>query len=181
MTETPTTVEGLLDWWPGNIPFKGSLISDDGCMCAQGQVLHLIGGMSPDELRQVEQSEADRKTAEIMGISRAHAVLLRLVNDSQPGAPTCVIREPEKVIGSEAQRVLAFWRHLDRMTEDDWRTVCAARIAAEDAAEDAAGGAAWGAAGATMEIMGASVMRERGQAFFFLPMFGFSCPERIAL
>ena len=169
MTETPTTVEGLLDWWPGNIPFKGSLISDDGCMCAQGQVLHLIGGMSPDELRRIKQSEADRKTAEIMGISRAHAVLLRLVNDSQPGAPTCVIREPEKVIGSEAQRVLAFWRHLDRMTEDDWRTVCAAR--------DAAGGAA----GATMEIMGASVMRERGQAFFFLPMFGFSCPERIEL
>ena len=215
MTETPTTIEGLLDWWPGNIPFKGELISEDGCMCAQGQVLHLIGGMSPDDLRHIKQSEADRKTAEIMGISRSHAVLLRQVNDSQPGAPTCVIREPEKVLGSEAQRVLAFWRHFDQMTADDWRTVCAARNparnparnaawnaagdAAWDAARNSAGYAAWDAArnaawdaaagaaawdaavGATSEIIGASVMRERGQAFFFLPMFGFSCPEEIAL
>jgi hypothetical protein len=29
---------------PGGIPFKGELISDDGCMCAQGQALHYLGG-----------------------------------------------------------------------------------------------------------------------------------------
>jgi hypothetical protein len=93
------TVDELLDYWPGDIPFKGNLISDDGCMCAQGQVLHFVGGMSPDEMRKIEQAEADKRVAELMGISRAHAVLLRQVNDSQPGAPTCVIREPEKVFG----------------------------------------------------------------------------------
>ena len=27
---TPTTVEELLDYWPGNMPFKGSLVSEDG-------------------------------------------------------------------------------------------------------------------------------------------------------
>jgi hypothetical protein len=121
MTEEkmPTTVDELLDWWPGNIPFKGRLISYDGsCMCAQGQVLHLIGGMSPDELRRIDQAEADRRTAKLLGISLTHAILLRIVNDRLPGAPTCVIREPEKVLGSEAQTVLAFWRELDRMSPD---------------------------------------------------------------
>jgi hypothetical protein len=183
MTITPTTVDELLDWWPGNIPFKGKLISEDGCMCAQGQVLHLLGGYSADDLRHIKQAEADRKTAAIMGISVAHAILLRQVNDKQPGAPTCVIREPEKVLGGEAQKVLAFWRHLDRMSGKDWRNVAKARAAAWSAAGDAAWSAAWAAAGAaawaTSEIQGAAIMRERGQPFFFLPMFGFADPDAV--
>ncbi len=226
MTMTPKTVEELLDWWPGNIPFKGKLISDDGCMCAQGQALHFLGGYSADDLCDMEQSKADAETARLFGISRTHAVLLRLVNDKDPGAPTCVIREPGKVLGDQAQRVLAFWRHLDRMTAADWWEVAAAwdaagvvalaaaraaawatagaaagaaaRDAAWDAAWDAAGvvarvkgGAAWATAGAaardaardaawaTSEIQGAAVMRERGQPFAFLPMFGFAEPEAL--
>jgi len=217
------TKEELLALWPTDIPFKGELISGDGCMCAQGQVLHYVGGMSPDDLREIDQEDADKRTAELLGISRAHAVLLRHVNDSQPGAPTCVLTEPEKVLGDQAQTVLAFWRHLDRMTKNDWKSACAARaaardaagaaardaagdaarVAAEDAAEDAAGAAARDAAEdaagaaardaagdaarvaaedaawATNEIQGAAVMRERGQPFFFLPMFGFASPEDI--
>jgi hypothetical protein len=205
------TKEELLTRWPTDIPFKGQLISDDGCMCAQGQVLHLLGGMSPDDLRKIEQADADKRTAELLGISRAHAVLLRHVNDSQPGAPTCVLTEPEKVLGDQAQIVLAFWRHFDRMTEAEWQSVYAAEIAAgvaaglaaRDAARDAAGvaardaarsaarDAAWGAAryaagakagataGAINEIQGAAAMRERGQPFYFLPLFGFASPEDI--
>jgi hypothetical protein len=201
------TVDELLARWPTDIPFKGILIDNDGCMCAQGQVLHYIGGMTPDDLRRVEQSEADRKTAELLGTSRAHAILLRRVNDSMPGAPTCVLTEPEKVLGDQAQRVLAFWRHLDCMTTDDWKKVnaagyaawyaagdaagYAAGYAAGGAARDAAGGAAWDAAWdaawyaardaawATNEIQGEAIMRERGQPFFFLPMFGFASPEEI--
>jgi hypothetical protein len=172
-------IEELLDSWPGNIPFKGSLISDDGCMCAQGQVLHLVGGMSPDDLRRIEQAEADRKVAELMGISRAHAVLLRQVNDSQPGAPTCVIREPEKVLGSEARTVVAFWRHLDAMTADDWKRVVKARDAAGAAAWAAAWDAAGAAARASSEIQGASGLRHDGKPFFFLPAFGFASPDDI--
>jgi hypothetical protein len=219
------TIDELLANWPTDIPMKGNLIDSDGCMCAQGQVLHYIGGMTPDDLRRIEQAEADRKTAELLGISTAHAVLLRQVNDSMPGAPTCVLTEPEKVLGDQAQRVLAFWRHLDRMTEGDWLKVnaaraaawaaagaaaraaawaaaraaawAAARAAAGDAAGDAAGAAAWAAAGdaaraaawaaawaaggATSEIQGAAVMRERGQPFTFLPMFGFDTLEEIML
>lgn len=150
MTQTPTTVDELLDYWPGNIPFKGSLISDDGsCMCAQGQALRFLGGMSAADLRKINQYDADRRVAKLFGISRAHAVLLRVVNDSQPGAPTCVIREPEKVLGSEAQTVLAFWRHLDRMTTAQWyaATPTATAAVTVEAAAEAAVIAATAAAG----------------------------------
>jgi hypothetical protein len=141
-------IEELLDKWPGDIPFKGSLISDDGsCMCAQGQVLHLVGGLSKDSLRSTSQSKADAEVARLMGISRAHSVLLRIINDEGDGAPACVIREPEKVLGDQAKTVLAFWRHLDAMTpaqsDAAWE---AAWDAAREAAWDAARDAAWDAA-----------------------------------
>ena len=55
----------------------------------------------------------------------------------------------------------------------------AAWAAARAAAWAAAGAAAWDAARATNEIQGAAVMRDRGQPFFFLPMFGFATPEEI--
>jgi hypothetical protein len=189
------TIDELLAGWPTDNPIKGRLIDGDGCMCAQGQVLHYIGGMTANDLRRIDQAEADRKTAELLGISRAHAVLLRRVNDTMTGAPTCVLTEPKKVLGDQAQRVLAFWRHLDRMTAGDWLKVNAAWDAARAAAGDAAGDAAraaagdaagdtiwdatWDAAWATNEIQGAAIMRERGQPFTFLPMFGFASPEDI--
>lgn len=76
MSELPKTTAELLDWWPGNIPFKGSLVSDDGsCMCAQGQTLHLIGGYSVEDLRLLDQSKADAENARLWGISRAHSIL----------------------------------------------------------------------------------------------------------
>ena len=149
---TPTTVEELLDYWPGNIPFKGSLVSDDGsCMCAQGQALHFLDGMSADDLSNLEQKEADKRVAELFGISRAHAVLLRRVNDTEDGAPSVVIRNPEKVIGDQAHIVLAFWRHLDRMSPDDWITLDSARAKAGDSARDSARASAWARAGASAE------------------------------
>jgi hypothetical protein len=217
MITTPTTPDELLDWWPGNIPFKGELVSDDGCMCAQGQALHFLDNMSADDLRQIDQAKADRRVAELFGISRTHAVLLRQVNDGRPGAPSVVIRDPAQVLGDQAHIVLAFWRHLDRMTAKDWDAARdaagaaardaawdAARAAAWAAARDAAGDAAWAAAGdaawdaagdaawdaagdaawaawASNEIQGAAVMRAKGQAFYFLPMFGFADPEAVMM
>ena len=190
---TPTTPDELLDYWPGNIPFKGNLVSDDGCMCAQGQALHFLDGVSPAELRDYEQDEADKRVAELFGISRAHAVLLRIVNDSRPGAPSVVIRDPAQVLGDQAETVLAFWRHLDRMTTEQWAAArdaaardAAARDAAreaawEAAAREAARDAAWEAArvaaAATNEIQGAAVLRAQGTPFFFLPLFGIAQPE----
>ena len=60
-----------------------------------------------------------------------------------------------------------------------------ARAADLDAAWDAASGAAWAAAGdaagAVSEIQGAELLRERGQPFFFLPMFGFADEKEIPL
>ena len=181
MITTPNTVEELLDYWPGNIPFKGSLVSDDGsCMCAQGQALHFLGNLTVNELRNISQITADKQVAKLLDISVAHSVLLRIVNDNQEGAPSCVIRNPAQILGDQAHIVLAFWRHLDCMTP-------AARDAARDAAGEAAGEAArlaawdadWDAAWASNEIQGAAVMRAKGLPFFFLPLFGFSDPEAV--
>jgi hypothetical protein len=204
-------IETLVAKWaePDGIPFKGNLIGPDGCMCAQGQALHYVGGWSPDRLRNVNQAEADRETARLLDISVAHAVLLRRVNDSRPGAPSVVLTDPAQVLGDHADTVLAFWRHLDRMTAGQWAAAgaaaraaardaawvaardaaraaagAAARVAARDAARaaarDAARVAAWAAEReATNEIQGARIMRERGQPFTFLPMFGFADPEAV--
>jgi hypothetical protein len=209
MITTPTTVEELLNYWPGNIPFKGKLVSDDGsCMCAQGQALHFLGNLTFNELRNIGQFAADRQVAKLFDISVAHSVLLRIINDRQEGAPSNVIRNPEQVLGDQAQIVLAFWRHLDCMTPVAWAAAweaarevawaaaweaarevaraaagaaagAAAREAAWAAAGAAAGEVAWAAAGASNEIQGAAVMRAKGLSFFFLPLFGFSDSESV--
>lgn len=159
---TPTTIDELLDYWPGNIPFKGQLVSDDGsCMCAQGQALHFLDGLTVDELRNIDQAIADKRVAKIFDISLAHSILLRIVNDRREGAPSSVIRNPEKVLGNQAQVVLAFWRHLDCMTPAAWKKVTqAARKASGEgvmqtlvaAARDAAMGAACEAFGEAAAI-----------------------------
>jgi hypothetical protein len=149
----------------------------------------------------VAQIEADQETAQLLGISLAHAILLRNVNDKVDGAPSIVLTHPENILGDQADRVLVFWRHLDGMSAQDWAAAwdaaawaaagdaaMAAAWAAAGAAAMAAAGAgamaaAWAAAGAaamaTNEIQGAAIMRERGQPFFFLPLFGFASPEDI--
>ena len=198
---------------PEGAPFKGELISADGCMCAQGQALHFIGGYSAEDLRKMAQNKADKETARLLGISLAHSILLRNVNDSIEGVPSIVLTNPEKVLGDQAQTVLAFWRYLDRMDAAVWAEVGAAAWgaawdAAWAAAWDAAGAAAWdvagdaawdaawdvardvardvvardaarGAAMATNEIQGAEFMRDKGQPFYFLPLFGFADPEAV--
>jgi len=205
-----TTIEQLIARWdsPYGHPYKGQLIdwdayeadpTDIGCMCVQGQALHLLGGMSPEKIRTMEQSSADRETAKLLGISRTHAVLLRNTNDSIDGAPAIVLTHPEKVLGDQAPTILAFWRHLDRMTPKQWaaawdaaRAAAGALAAAKYAVWVAAGAAdmaaAWAAAWdgvrdaagyATCEIQGAAIMRKNGTPFFFLPLFGFADPEAV--
>ena len=233
---TSTDVTALIARWQSGVdkPFKGKLIDvaayeanpeSVSCFCAQGQALHLIGGYEPRALEKMRQADADKATAELLGISRAHAVLLRNTNDSIDGAPAIVLTNPELVIGDQAPTILAFWWHVDRMTKEQWAAAgdaawaaaraaawdaawAAARAAARDAARDAAGAAAWAAAwnaaggaaraaawdaagdaaraaawdaarDATADIMGASQMRAKGQAFYFLPMFGFADPEAV--
>ena len=83
--------------------------------------------------------------------------------------------------GPETATVEAFLRHLKGMTLEQREAAWyAAWYAAWDAARDAARDAAWYAAWyATNEIQGATLMRERGHPFFFLPMFGFADPEAV--
>jgi hypothetical protein len=154
---TAQLTELLARWDSGDgKPFKGSLIDwssydgdgeeppvNLGCMCAQGQALHILGGWSPRRLKNTEQAEADRETAKLLNISLGHAVLLRGVNDSVDGAPSIVLTDPAKVIGDQAGKILDFWAYLDKMTADQWD---AAWVAARDAARVAARVAAWVAA-----------------------------------
>jgi len=160
-----TATETLLAFWkePRNIPFKNSLISkepigDDKepttCMCAQGQALYMIGGYTEEDLRNIEQPKADKKVAELLGISVAHSILLRKINDDQDGAPSDVLTNPQDFLGPNYQTVLNFWTFMDSLTKDNWKEVAsrhyaldsAARYAAWSAARYAAGVAAWDAA-----------------------------------
>ncbi len=171
------TLTELLARWDSDEgkPYKGSLIDMDAwrgreaddsalsCMCAQGQVLYSIGGWAADQIDETDQGTADCATAKLLNISRAHAVLLRNTNDSMDGAPSIVLTNPEKVLGSEWSKLLDFWWYLDQMTA---KQCDAAWAAARDAARDAA----W----ASNEIQGRKLMEERGQPLFFLPAFGFA-------
>ena len=144
--------------------FKGKLIDANGCCCAQGDVLR-HAGKSDAELRAMDQAVADRETARLLGISRTHAVLLRVINDTADGAPQSVLKASglRKILGPHWRLVLAFWRRMDDMTHDDWQKAAhaasgpyaawaaartAARDAARTAARDAAGDAARAATGA---------------------------------
>ena len=127
--------------------FKGSLIDEDGCCCAQGDILRTYCGWDDAALRRDSiQAEADREVGKALGISLFQSVLLRVVNDRQDGCPQDVLRAPEKVLGDQAHILLAFGRHFDRMNKDQWDTARAAAWAAAGAAAWAAAGAADGAA-----------------------------------
>jgi hypothetical protein len=160
-------------------PYKGSLIDLDayhenpdnlGCMCAQGQVLHLIGGWPPERLKYASLSEVDVETARLLKISRAHAALLRIINDRRDGAPATVITDPGAVLGEKWRSVLDFWHHIDNIGSDEWVVVlaaarddtgytawAAARAAAQTAADDPAAYAAWEAAYAAWPGGGSAV------------------------
>jgi hypothetical protein len=135
-----TAAETLLAFWedPRNIPFKSSLISEeppgDGkepttCMCAQGQALYKIGGYTEDDLRIIEQSKADREVARLLVISVAHSVLLRLINDGQPGAPSDVLTSPEKYLGKNCHAVMKFWWAMDGLSQGQWNEVASRCLA----------------------------------------------------
>ena len=182
-------IEDLIARWNTDEgkPYKGSLIDyaaykpgELGCMCAQGQVLHVVAGWSPDKLRDTRQAEADLAVATALNISRTHAVLLRLINDNIDGAPSIVLTDPGRVLGNQWSKLLNFWHYMDGLDKGGWQKVNvawgAARDAAWGAARDAARDAAWGAAG---EIQGATVLAAQGRELFFLPMFGFATPDDI--
>jgi hypothetical protein len=150
--------ELLARWDSGDgKPYKGSLIDwsayeadpdNIGCMCAQGQVLALYGGWEPSRIRDIGgQSVADGETAKLLNISRAHAVLLRNVNDKQDGAPSIVLTDPGKVLGSQWSKLLDFWWAFDQFDAGQWEKLAAAWAAARAAARDAAWAAAGAAAG----------------------------------
>jgi hypothetical protein len=198
-------------------PYKGKLIDwiahqenpeSMGCMCAQGQVLHAVGGWDFAKLRDTDQFNADMETAKLLNISRAHAILLRNINDKADGAPSIVLTDPGNVLGDQWSKLLDFWWMFHNYTTEEWRKVAAARSAAwsaarsaarsaaEDAAEDAAEAAAWSAArsaagaaagaaawdaggAAAREIQGYVVMAAQRQKPFSLPMFGINSLDDI--
>ncbi len=193
------TIQSMVERWSGleRPLFKGKLIDNDGCKCAQGDVLS-CAGFSDDELRRMGQAKADKETARILGISKTHAVLLRQVNDSAGGAPQLVLSNPEQILGAKATILLAFWLHLDGMRDAAaawaaaraaaWAAAwdaawAAAELAAGAAARDAAGAAAWdaawSAAWASHEIQGMDKLEADGRQPYFLAFFGFDTWEKV--
>jgi len=169
------SIETMVERWSGlSRPlFKGKLIDDYGCKCAQGDVL-ACAGFTDAQLRTMTQTKADAEVARILGISQTHAVLLRNVNDTVGGAPQLVLSDPVQILGDKAPLLLAFWLHLDKMTAAAWDAArSAARSAAWDAAGDAAWDAAWDAAGASSEIQGMDKLEKDGRKPYFLAFFGF--------
>ena len=152
MTDTaiPTinSIDELLARWDAGTdkPFKGHLIDLDAylpttsynearsldltapppslsCMCAQGQILHTLDKWPAYKLANTAQSIADRRVAELLGITVPHAVILRNINDSAPGAPSDVLRDPAKYLGAYTDQIIAFWKHLDAYTEEQWHEI----------------------------------------------------------
>src|SRR5690606_31134930 len=182
---TTLTPEYFVKRWsdPQSRPLiKGQLIDEIGRCSAQGDVLRCTG-FSEQQLRAIKQTTADREVARLLGISLAESVLIRIVNDST-GRPQDVFQAPEKVLGPHYRLWIAFARHIDQMTPQDWERVAAARAAAWTAARTAAGTAAWYAAwyaagdaaasaaraaarAAAWELLGWSKLEEP----FFLKMF----------
>jgi hypothetical protein len=120
--------QDIVNFWTttGVIPFKGKLISknaDGTCvMCAQGQVL-LRNGYSEEALFEMGISKADKETARILGISVAHSVFLRHINDGEEGSPQEVLTNPGKYLGLNWEKVLDFWFYFDTLTEEQLRDV----------------------------------------------------------
>lgn len=129
-------------------PYKGCLIDidtyEDGnlsCMCAQGQVLHVLGGWNSVKLSKGWQPEADQETARLLNISRTHAILLRQVNDMADGQPAKVLTDPGAILGDQWSKLLDFWWYIDAIDAKEWNRVhrgwIKAKIRAKNAAEKA--------------------------------------------
>jgi hypothetical protein len=148
--ELSQNAQEMVNFWKDsrNITFKGKLISPDGCMCAQGQVLYKKGGYTKEQLRGLNQFEADTEVARILDISISHSILLRRINDNHPGAPQEVLSNPEKYLGSNFEVVLEFWKTLDNLSKEQRKIVRQRYWALGYEARDAAWAAAWEAADA---------------------------------
>jgi hypothetical protein len=120
--------QDIVDFWTTTrtIPFKRKLIhrnKDGSCsMCAQGQVLHR-NGYSEEELLNMSIFKADKETARILGISVAHSIFLRKINDSEAGSPQEVLSNPGKYLGPNWEKVLDFWLYLDTLSDEQLRIV----------------------------------------------------------
>jgi hypothetical protein len=120
--------QDIVDFWTTTrtIPFKRGLIhrNEDGTcsMCAQGQVLHR-NGYSEEDLFKMSCHKADKETARILGISVAHSIFLRRINDSEEGSPQEVLSNPEKYLGPNWVKVLDFWLYLDTLSEEQLKDV----------------------------------------------------------
>jgi hypothetical protein len=116
----------IIEFWNDeqNVPSKGQLLNryvnnpGTSCMCAQGQILHIIGGYSVVSLADMLQDTADQKVAQLLDISVSHSRLLRIVNDEKEGPPRDVLTNPQKYLGPRYKTVLQFWHYYDSLSEE---------------------------------------------------------------
>jgi hypothetical protein len=120
-----SAAQKIVSYWETQrvIPCKGKLISKDDngnvCMCAQGQALHIVGGYTEKQLFEMGTNISDKETARILGISLAHSILLRLINDKCKGSPQEVLSNPAKYLGPNLEQVLELWKYIDTLSEQE--------------------------------------------------------------
>jgi hypothetical protein len=140
-------VEMVLDRWTNERPkfAKGALIrmnyatekmADSYCCCAQGDAM-IACGVPALELYHMHQVEADRKVADLLGISMFHSIMLREVNDSMDGCPENVLRFSDdglgQVLGPNWRAAIALGEWIDASTGADLLDLCDRLRAAETA------------------------------------------------
>lgn len=196
-------IDARLAHWetPEGRPFTNKLIdmrayekdtADIGCMCAQGQALHLIAGWSPESLRTVDQHVADRAFAELFNISVAHSVLVRKINDSKDGAPADVLTNPKKYLGDNWAAILDFWWVSESMQVSPVAREFSYQERYDDIRQLANAVAGWDVqwharctgvgderCAASLEIICGEQLIQQDLAFMFLPLFGFADPSKI--
>ncbi len=161
-------------------PFCGRLIgvpndpSVECPYCAQGLVLHNCG-ISDDHLRKMEQSIADKKVAQLLGISLFESVLLRTVNDSKKGCPQDVLILTDEGIGS---LIGPHWKQLVSFARSELALGSVWELALESGSESGSG--YWRTYYAITEIKFQDVLK-KDYDFKFLKTFGFNSPKEIPL
>jgi hypothetical protein len=175
----------IVSYWKNSrvIPFKRKLISKDDngnvCMCAQGQVLHIVGGYTEKQLFEMETNISDKETARILGISLSHSVFLRMINDTCEGSPQDVLSNPAKYLGPNWEDVLNFWIYIVTLSDEEKEEMRQCYLALDENMRDSAWDVAWNSA---EEVVGEEIRNTASYAAVYatgLGVFGTATRELI--
>jgi hypothetical protein len=143
-------IKKLTDKWdkPDGLPAKGHELVTGGkglSPCAQSEAIMLSKGLGVTDFEAFWKGglrgiwgpalNLDKVTAQTLGISVTHSILLRRFNDLSSRSPSVVLTDPEKVLGKNWKKVLDFWSFVDSLEQDDWRNLLEVASGTDDLAD----------------------------------------------